>query len=1136
MEFRVLGAVGVRDGGVPVELGGPRQRAVLSRLLLARGAVVSTDTLIDDLYGGAPPVSALATLQSYVSNLRRVIEPGRAPRTPARLLLARPPGYLLAATDVDAIRFGELVARSESRSPDEALACLDEAMELWHGPPYGEFADEPWAVMEVRRLQELRLVAIERRAQALLACDRPQAVITFLEDETAAHPLRERLWCLLTLALYRTGRQADALAALRYARELLAEELGLDPGPELRALEDDILRQADSLLLSPRVPAPAVAPAACPAPSPACPAPPPRGDALPGRERQLAELEALAGRGTVGMAAVSGEPGIGKTRLLETFGERCAERGHLVLWGRCHDAEGAPPLWPWLQVLQALAESVPPPDRGALAGLLDDETPAGSTEAALLRRHQAVARWLVQAARIRPLVVVLDDLHWADPASLGLLGDVATLTAGPARGVRLTVVVAFRDSEERPPLQEVLGRLARHDLLRVGLAGLGGGPVRELAAGMGIEVDESTAGRLAERTGGNPFFVRESVRLLAQGQDLEAVPDAVADLIRRRLAALGWWTGGVLGVAAVIGRDFDPGVVAEVCQAVFDPRSARDGSGPGALPEACRAKVYDTLDRAARAGLTVPRGNRMAFVHDLVRETLVGGIPPLRKAMVHREAMAVLATRPGTDVAVIAHHAVEAGPAAHTAAARWAVAAAQQASLRLAYEEAAVWWGRAVAAHGASAGDPIDHVELLLRQVRALLEAGDALGARQARAEAVRAADRAGAGPELTARALTALDAPTIWTLRNPYEAVELRLVHRFEAALRELPATDSPERARLLGGLAQELYDGTDDPRCRSLSAEAVEMARRLGDPQLLMRMLNARHLSLPQPLHIPELLEIADELEDLALRTRVPGFTLLAQMLYTHFRLELADLAGADRAAARCEAMLERLPLPWPRFQHTMWRAHRLALAGRFDEAETLFGEAGRQAERVGVWHAGGLVAMGRLALNYQRDTMAGTGPLIDAISGIHPSLDHDARVLQLCAQGRVEEAGRLAEEGWRPPPRDWSWLSTSCLQAAAQAAVGDVSACQVSYSALLPYSGRVAALSAVICVGPVDWFLALLASAVGDHTAASWHLAAVARLASQAGLMAWRDRAMTAGPGSGTGPQRDRPASDTTGCPST
>ncbi|MEV4455017.1 BREX system ATP-binding domain-containing protein [Microbispora sp. NPDC049633] len=1078
MEFRILGPIEVRgDDGLPVDLGGRRPRAILARLLAARGTVVPTDALIADLHGEDPPRGARATLHAYIANLRRVVEPGREPRAAPELLLSRSSGYLLATRDVDAIRFTDLVKAAETVPPGEALVSLDEALGLWRGTAYGDLADEPWAVTEANRLAELRLVAVERRAQALLALGRPQAVIDNLGAETAEHPLRERLWSLLALALWRVGRRDDALSATNRARDALGQ-LGLDPGPELLAVENEILQ--DTAALRP-VPSAAI-----------------------GRERELAELKTLLDRTDhegMAIAAVTGEPGIGKTFLLDALRRHCEDLGYLVLCGNCHETRGAPPLWPWLQVLDALALVCPPPDRPALAGLLDEEAPTGTTEAARLRRNQAIAQWLAAAARSRPTLIVLDDLHWADPASLELLRDVVMLTEGAARPVPLTLVTAFRDAmftgaaasgDTQPArgltVDELLSRVTRYGLLRIHLTGLEAGTVRAIAADMGTDLDETTAGRLTARTGGNPFFVRESVRLLAQGRTLDAVPPAVADLIRRRIVLLPPETGEALRIAAVIGRTFDPAVVAE----------------------AGRAETYDALDHAARAGLVAARAHRMTFAHDLVRETLLADIPPLRKAALHRDVMTALASRPGSDVTAIAHHAVEAGPAAYREAAHWARAAAEQASLRMAFEEAAAWWDRAITAHGACAGDPLDHVELLLRQVRALLDAGDLFGARQARAEAVRAADRAGAGPELTARALTALDAPAKWTLRDPYEAVELRLVHRFETCLRALPEDDSPERARLLGGLAQELYDGTDNPRCDALSAQAVRMARRLDDPVLLMGMLNARHLSLPQPLHVAELRDMTDELHELARRTEAPGYELLAQLLYTNARLETFDVRGADEAAARCDEILERLPLPWPRFQHTMWRAVRLTLNGRFDEADAMYDEAVRQIGAIDMWHADGLVAMGRVMLHYHRGTIADAGPYIDRTAAFHPSMGRDARILRLCAQGRTEEAGELARDGWQAPPKDWSWLNTTCLQAAAQAALGQAGACRLTYTALLPFSGRVSAWSGVMCLGPVDWYLALLATAAGDAVAARRHLELVARLADENGLTWWRDRA--------------------------
>jgi DNA-binding SARP family transcriptional activator len=244
--IRVLGSFAAEAGGEPVPLGGPRQRGVLAVLVAARGQVVSVDRMVEDLWRGEPPSRALASLQAYVSNLRRLLEPGRPPRTPARLLVSASPGYALRLPPgaVDAWRFEELLHEARTLAdPRDARARLDEALALWRGPAFAEVADEPWAAAETARLNELRLVARELHIAAGLRLGNPAAVVPEAEGLTRDDPMREEGWRLHALALWSSGRQADALAALRRARALFAEELGLDPGPHLVALEEAILTQ-----------------------------------------------------------------------------------------------------------------------------------------------------------------------------------------------------------------------------------------------------------------------------------------------------------------------------------------------------------------------------------------------------------------------------------------------------------------------------------------------------------------------------------------------------------------------------------------------------------------------------------------------------------------------------------------------------------------------------------------------------------------------------------------------------------------------------------------------------------------------------------------------------------------------------
>ncbi|MEV0229194.1 BTAD domain-containing putative transcriptional regulator [Nonomuraea sp. NPDC050786] len=253
LTFTALGPFQAWSDGADLDLGGQRQRAVLARLLVAGGRAVPVSTLIDELWPGAPPAQALSTIQGYVSRLRRALEPDRAPREEARVLVSAPPGYALrAATEqVDAWRFESLV-KSEG-TPAQVWAAMDTALGLWRGPALAEFGELSWAATEAGRLEELRLIAVERRADAGLALGRATSLVADLEAHASAYPLREEAWRLLAVALYRLGRQGDALAALRRARATWREELGLDLTAGLQRLEADMLAQR---LETPPAPAP----------------------------------------------------------------------------------------------------------------------------------------------------------------------------------------------------------------------------------------------------------------------------------------------------------------------------------------------------------------------------------------------------------------------------------------------------------------------------------------------------------------------------------------------------------------------------------------------------------------------------------------------------------------------------------------------------------------------------------------------------------------------------------------------------------------------------------------------------------------------------------------------------------------
>ncbi|MBN2622984.1 MAG: AAA family ATPase, partial [Acidimicrobiales bacterium] len=441
MEFRLLGNLEVVDAGAPVDIGGTQPRTVLAMLLVAGGRVVPAESIIDALWGQEPPTSAAGTLQSYVSRLRRALAPGGARGEGARVLVWDPPGYRLVV-DPDALdshRFGDLADRGrallDAGDPAGARALLDEAMALWRGPALLEFSHLDFAWGLAAKLEERKLVVAEDRADADLRLGRHDAAIGELGELVAAHPLRERFRHHLALALYRSGRQAEALRVLDDARRTLRDQLGIDPGRPLVELEAAILAQDPTLTSEPDT-ARALTGATA-ATVDAGPRPPdvdatPSGPGLVGRDVELRQCIAALdeARRATRVVLVEGEPGIGKTRLLEELASVAADRGVAVCWGRAFEGGATPAFWPWLPPVRALVGRIDggtpvPPE---LASLVDTDTDAGEAvraEHTRFRLFDAVTRLLAEASAAQPLMLVLDDLQWADLPSLELLTFVA---------------------------------------------------------------------------------------------------------------------------------------------------------------------------------------------------------------------------------------------------------------------------------------------------------------------------------------------------------------------------------------------------------------------------------------------------------------------------------------------------------------------------------------------------------------------------------------------------------------------------------------------------------------------------------------------------------------------------------------
>ncbi|MGY1827045.1 BTAD domain-containing putative transcriptional regulator [Blastococcus sp. SYSU DS0541] len=1057
-----LGPLRATVAGAPAVLGGPRQRSVLARLAVAGGHVVSTDRIVDDLWDGEPPPKALASLQVHVSHLRRALEPTRRTRAEATVLVSRAPGYALhlPREAVDAWLFADLVARAQGE-PDAAARreLLDRALACWRGPAYAEVADTGWAAPEVARLDELRVTALEARAEADLDLGRAAAVVAELDRLVRAHPGRERAVRLLALALYRGGRQGDALGVLRRARAHLADELGVDPGRELRELEAAVLDH------DPALDAPSAVPPARPvAPRVPEPAPPSIG-----RTAELGRLLATADEARHGarVAWVGGEAGAGKTTLVEAVAGALTARGWRATWGRCPEVDGAPPAWAWSEVLRGLGP--------------DAELP-GDGNAFWLAR--SVAERLRTAAQEQPLLVVLDDLHRADDLTLQLLRQVVDQLAGEP----VLVVGTFRGTEDGEGLRATRAALAAASSAHLTLHGLDDAGVAVLAREFGLPgADTDLLRLLRERTGGNPLFVRELTRLIVSEGAAAArtgVPVGVREVLRRRVDRLPGPAVTALRQAAVLGRETDVDLLAAVT-----------GHDPDEL--------LDALETAVLAGLLVEPGpGQVRFSHALVRDTLYEDLPLMRRARVHAAALVALEGR-DADATTLAHHAVAAaGPSTAAAAVPYVVAAAREAEELGAHSDAARQWATAVRMHelaGPRSGGDEALLALLLPSISAHARAGNAVAAREQQRTAVGTARRLGRD-DLELAALAAWDAPLVWTVREDGLEDPRLLDPLLSAVAREGLPEDL--RCRLLLALFREV-EGRDDAQAHAVSAEAVSLARRCADAglpdagRLLCGALNARAFAALGPDLAAEREPVAEELLSLAAADGSADFQAVA-----HWLLHLAAAARTDLASARRHVDMAVALSGSGQLGHVLgalgaFSGALLVLAGRLDDGVARYEAVAARLAEAGAANGALMAMVGRFVAGWARGDVSASAGELRWLHGALPGALTDAVVLGLLDVGAAEEA-RTAWAARRPVPRDYYWLATTTLRAHAAARLGDVDAAAAAYAELLPWEGRIGGLdSGTLVVGPVDDALAAVADRLGDPEAAARHRAGAAEV---------------------------------------
>ncbi|HEX2577536.1 MAG TPA: BTAD domain-containing putative transcriptional regulator [Aquihabitans sp.] len=1113
LEISVLGPLRARRDGADLVLGGRRQRSVLARLALARGETVGAERIVDDLWGGEPPRSASNTLQSYVSNLRRILGPDPAGGGPVIERVGDAYRLRVPADGLTSERF-ERLARDAPDGP-AGLPALEEALGLWHGSALADVADEPWAQGDAVRLEELRLAAQERRFDALLAAGRHAVVVGDLDAAALAHPLRERFTAQLVLALYRCGRQAEALRAYDRTRRHLGEELGLEPGPELVELADAVLAQDPALAAAPDTP-PDVDPDE-PAGAAADPPPPdwttgvlplPRAvderrarSAFVGRDAELELLErewADVVAGNRRLVTVAGEPGVGKTRLTQRLARRVHDDGGHVLWGRCV-LENLIAYQPVAEALRTAVASLHPEvvrslidPRPALGLLLQQVTtpdaPGGeggaerSVRAERFELYEALADLLGEVSGPTPVLLVVDDLQWADTSTLTLLEQVLRHD----RTGRLLVVATVRRPAGRPTpdVDRFLADLRRDH--RLGAVELGGFGVEEVAALLderGVALEHDAVDALRDRTAGNPFFIES---LVDAGGDLvqadpRALPDSVRDVLDQRLAALEPVAARVLTAGAVIGLRIDLGLLGDVV-----------AMAPDAL--------LDVIDDAVARGLLVEDEELgwVAFPHALVRQALVARTTRNREAQLHLATADVLEDRP--DVldrpATIAQHLLAAGPLCPPVRAASAALAAGRATFTmLADAEARTWADRALELLGGAApagadegphAELITQADLLVAATSRNLADVDVAGAAIARVadRARRTGDRL-----LLARAAqesAQLDAGVGFS----FGAVDEELVALLQEALDGLPADRPAERSSLLSWLSIAITGADDQPRQVTTSAEAWALAQEVPDrPDVLAIAAYARRLALAGPAGLDD--------------RRVLGPTMIraaqeagwSEMEVVGLLFSVVDLLEEDRVDDSL-AMLEQLRRRLAEGDRPMFDVYVHFLDGGFAllRGDVAAAEAhSTTALSIGEAAHGGNATQGWAAQQFMialyHGQMAALEPVVADLVAEYPTMPawKAALAMSRVNAGRLDDARAAYADDLDgddlPLNQSPTWYSTVAQLAEVAWNVGDRELARRLLPLLEPIGGHVAITGmGVICMGHVARYLGLVLATLG------------------------------------------------------
>jgi eukaryotic-like serine/threonine-protein kinase len=842
------------------------------------------------------------------------------------------------------------------------------------------------------------------------------------------------------------------------------------------------------------------------------------GGVFVGREPELESLReavdrSLAGRGSLQLLV--GEPGIGKTRAAEELATYARVSGARVYWGRCREDEGAPAYWPWVQAIRSYARDADPValawqlGGGAaevarlipeVAEKLDVEPGEGAdSEEARFRLFDSVTSLLLAAARDRPIVIVLDDLHWADEPSLLLLRFAARELASSG----LLILGTYRDVElgRHHPLARMLGEMS-------GIEGSGRIPLRGLSIAAVERYIEMTAGApsppglaeaVQEQTDGNPFFVGEVVRLLASEGTLTAggsaadleIPQGVREVVGRRLDRLSEETNVALRVAAVIGRDFDEDLVWRVAQLQ-----------PQQLMKAAQEAIAERL-------VTDLGDRRYSFAHALVRDTLYEELSPPKRSALHERAGLAIEEICGGNVeerlGELAHHFLEAAPRGDlTKAIDYAQRAGEQDMEQLAYEDAVDVYGRAL-----EVLELMDEPDEALR-CSLLLSLGGAEAKSARVADARDAFERAAESARRLDDADSLVGASIGIAMMSDAGRLDEKLLALLDEALDRIGPERTARRAALLSAKSAEMYWVDNDlAESTKLVDEALEIAREVDAPASLLAALQ-RRIFIPSGPNAPqERLRLADEMLEIGEATGNREAVLRGHGYRLWQFLELADVESVDRELSLYARLADELRMPEHSWLTIALRGMRALLDGDVDGAERLANEArqaGRRAEQPVAEQFYGIQMVQIRSLQGRAGELL---PAVRELAEQFPGIPAwRGGVITLAARsGDFElsrrELERFAGDDFSAIPRDVNWAAAMGLLGEAIALNGDVDRAERAYDELLPYEGLVIVVArAVGCNGPVDRVLGMLAETMGRLDDAERHFGNAVEIATRMG----------------------------------